>query len=115
MRMILAVIQPTKLATVQAALQRAGVERMTVKDVEGFGRQRGQKSTYRGIEYKVELLRKVQLEILVNEDFLERTLDLITTAARHGPEGEIGDGKVFVVPAIQCIDLASGKSGPGAV
>jgi nitrogen regulatory protein P-II 1 len=115
MRLIVAIIQPTKIRFVREALHRIGVERMTVSDCLGYGRQRGQIATYRGIEYDLDLLSKVAMEIVVNEDFLERTLETITNAARTGSEGEIGDGKIFVLPCLRSIDLATGKEGPGAV
>ncbi len=115
MRMVIAVIQPTKLHEVRDALAKVGVSRMTVCDAQGYGRQRGQSQTYRGNEYKTNLLRKVALEILVNDDFLERTLETITTVARTGPEGNIGDGKIFVVPAEQAINIGGNERGPGAV
>ena len=115
MRVIVAIIQPIKLNVVRDALQRIGVERMTIMDVQGYGRQKGQKSTFRSIEYKVDLLYKVALEIVVNEDFLERTLETLTLAARSAGEGQIGDGKIFVLPCIRSIDMATGYEGPGAV
>ncbi len=115
MRMIIAIIQPTKLKAVRDALYRIGVERMTVCDAQGYGRQRGQVASYRGVEYKVDLLCKVSLEIIVNEDFLERTLETLTAVARTGSEGHIGDGKIFVLPCEQSIDLATGQIGPSAV
>jgi nitrogen regulatory protein P-II 1 len=115
MRLIVAVIQPTKLQAVRDALQRIGVERMTVCDALGYGRQRGQTATYRGMEYRVELVRKVTLEITVNEDFLERTIEVLTIAARTGSNGTIGDGKVFVLPVAEAIDLATGNRGPAGV
>ncbi len=115
MQMIIAVIQPTKLTAVREALVKIGVTRMTVCDAQGYGRQRGQTEYYRGNEYRTNLLRKVALEIVVNDDFVDRTLETLTTVARTGPEGNIGDGKIFVVPATQTIDIASGHRGPGAV
>lgn len=115
MKLILAVIQPPKLAAVREALQRIGVERMTVCDAQGFGRQRGQTATYRGIEYKTHLLRKVSLEIFVNDDFVERTVEAIQQIARSGSEGNIGDGKIFIMPAEEAITIDGGKRGPEAV
>ena len=93
MKLILAVIQPTKLDAVQQALHRIGVTRFTVSDAMGFARQRGQTETYRGAEYQTNLLRKVELEIAVNDDFVERTIECLEQTARTGPEGNIGDGK----------------------
>ena len=99
MRMVIAIIQPTKLSAVREALVKIGVTRMTVCDAQGFGRQRGQTEYYRGNEYKTNLLRKMALEIVVNEDFLDRTVETLMAMARTGPEGTIGDGKIFVLPA----------------
>src|SRR5882762_9801223 len=98
MRLILAIIQPTKLKAVQQALARIGVEHMTTCDAQGFGRQRGQADSFRGTENATNLLRKVALEIVVNEDFVERTIATIEEVARTGPGGNIGDGKIFLLP-----------------
>lgn len=115
MKLVIAIIQPTKLRAVQEALARVGVERMTVCDAQGYGRQRGQTAMYRGVEYKTSLLRKVVLEIAVNDDFLDRTLETIETVARTGPEGNIGDGKVFVLPVEQTYRIGGLVEGPEAV
>ena len=115
MRLVLAIIRPTKLSAVREALSKVGVKRMTVSDAQGFGRQRGQSAMYRGNEYKTNLLRKSVLEIVVNEDFLERTIDTIIGIARSGPVGDIGDGKVFVLPLVEAISLSDGSHGPSAV
>lgn len=113
--MILALIRPTKLQPVQEALMKIGVERMTVCDAHGFGRQRGQTEMYRGVEYKTNLLRKVALEIVVNDDFLERTLATIVSVSRTGPEGSIGDGKIFVLPVAETLQIGGSALGPEAV
>ena len=115
MQLVLAIIRPTKLSAVREALSKVGVKRMTVCDAQGFGRQRGQSAMYRGNEYKTNLLRKIVLEIVVNEDFLERTIDTIVGIARSGPVGDIGDGKVFVLPLVEAISLTDGSHGPSAV
>ncbi len=115
MKLIIAIIQPTKLSAVREALQKIEVMRMTVCDAQGFGRQRGRTEMFRGHEYATTLLRKVALEIVVNDDFLDRTLDAIIASARTGPEGTIGDGKIFVVPAGQAIQINDRAHGPGAV
>lgn len=112
MKMIKAIIQPTKLKAVREALVKIGVRNMTVCDAQGYGRQRGRTEMYRGHEYKTNLLRKVELEILVNDDFLDRTVDCIQSVARTGPEGTIGDGKIFVVPAEQVVRISDGVRGP---
>ena len=115
MKLILAIIQPTKLQPVREALTRIGVERMTVADAQGYGRQKGRTAMYRGVEYKINLLRKVALEIVVNDDFLERTIDVIENLARTGSEGNIGDGKIFVLPVEETIQIGGDARGPGAV
>lgn len=115
MKLIIAIIQPPKLKAVQEALRRIGVTRLTIGDAMGFARQRGHEETYRGAEYKTNLLRKVALEIAVNDDFVERTIECLQQVARTGPEGTIGDGKVFVVPMEQAIQISDGSRGPGAI
>ena len=115
MKLILAVIQPTKLESVQQALNRIGVARMTVCDATGFARQRGQLETYRGAEYETNLLRKIQLEIAVNDDFVDRTLKCLEQVARTGAEGTIGDGKIFVLPMLEAIQVSDAQRGPGAI
>ena len=115
MKLVIAIIQPPKLKAVQEALAKVGVERMTVCDSQGFGRQRGQTEVYRGVEYKTRLLRKIALEILVNDDFLDRTIETIEAVARTGPDGNIGDGKIFVVPATDVYMIGGATIGPEAV
>ena len=115
MKLVIAVIQPPKLDAVREALNRIGVTRMTVCDAQGYGRQRGQTATYRGHEYKTSMLRKIELEIMVNDDFLERTIETIMSVARTGPEGNIGDGKIFVLPGEETIQLSENLRGPQAV
>ena len=97
------------------ALEKIEVARMTVCDAQGFARQRGRTEMYRGHEYTTRMLRKVVLEIVVNDDFLERTVITIASAARTGPEGTIGDGKIFILPAEQAVQVSDGFRGPGAV
>lgn len=112
MKLVLAIVQPPKLSALREALQKVGVERMTVCDAQGYGRQRGQSAMYRGREYKTNLLRKVALEIVVNDDFLDRTIETIHRVARTGPDGQIGDGKIFVLPCDEAIQISSAKGGP---
>jgi nitrogen regulatory protein P-II 2 len=114
-KLILAVIQPPKLEPLREALDRLGVTRMTIVDGQGYARQRGRSAMYRGHEYKTHLLRKVTLEIVVNDDFLERTIDAIVDIARTGPEGTIGDGKIFVLPMEEVVDISNAGRGPQAV
>jgi nitrogen regulatory protein PII len=115
MKLIIAVIQPTKLDALREALVKIGVTRMTVCDAQGYGQQRGRTAMYRGHEYKTNLLRKIEIEILVNDDFVDRTVDTINSVARTGPEGSIGDGKVFVVPAERVVRISDVLQGPEAV
>ncbi|CAL1151119.1 unnamed protein product [Cladocopium goreaui] len=96
MKLIIAVIQPTKLEATQEALAAIGVTRMTVADAMGFARQRGHAETYRGHEYETHLLRKVELEIAVNDDFVEPVLRCLEEHARTSKEGHIGDGKARI-------------------
>lgn len=115
MKLVIAIIQPTKLNAVREALEKIEVTRMTVCDAQGFGQQLGRTQTYRGREYKSILLRKIALEIVVNDDFLARTVETIAGVARTGPHGTIGDGKIFVLPMDDAVQIADGSHGPGAV
>lgn len=115
MKLILAIIKPEKLDAVKEALNRVEVFRLTVVDVQGFGRQKGQSEIYRGHELTVNMLRKVQLQIAVNEDFVEPTVTAIMEAARTGPEGRIGDGKIFILPLEDAIRIRTGERGPEAI
>ena len=115
MKLIIAIIQPSKLEEVKAALSQVEVVRLTIMDVQGFGRQKGQTEVYRGREITVNLLRKVQLQIAVNEDFVEPTIDAILQGGRSGEAGQIGDGKIFVLPLDDCIRIRTGERGTEAI
>ncbi len=115
MKLIIAIIQPNRLEAVKAALADVEVFRLTVMDVQGFGRQRGQTEIYRGHEFTVNLLRKVQLIIAVNEEFLEPTIEVVTKAGRTGPDGRIGDGKIFILSLEDCIRIRTGERGSDAI
>jgi len=115
MKLVIAIIQPSRLEAVKEALTEVEVVRLTVMDCQGFGRQKGQTEVYRGHEFTVNLLRKVQLQIAVNEDFVEPTIDAIIKGARTGEQGEIGDGKIFVVPMDDCVRIRTGERGPEAI
>src|SRR6476469_8547913 len=115
MKLIIAIIQPTKLEAVKEALSQVEVFRLTVTDVQGFGRQKGHTEVYRGHEFTVNLLRKVQLQIAVNEEFVEPTIDAIIKGGRSGEKGEIGDGKIFVLPLDDCIRIRTGERGSDAI
>ena len=115
MKLIIAIIQPNKLEAVKEALTEVEVFRLTVMDCQGFGRQKGQTEVYRGHEFTVNLLRKVQLQIAVNDEFVQPTVDAILKAGRSGEQGEIGDGKIFVLPMDDCIRIRTGERGSEAI
>ncbi len=114
MKLIEAIIQPSRLEAVKEALNEVEVVRLTVCDVQGFGRQKGHTEIYRGPEYTVNLLAKVKLEIAVNDDFVEPTIQAILRGGRSG-DGQIGDGKIFVIPLEDCIRIRTGERGPEAI
>lgn len=115
MKFIIAIIQPSKLEDVKAALQEVEVVRLTIMDVQGFGRQKGQTEVYRGHEISVNLLRKVQLQIAVNDQFVEPTISAIIKGGRSGEAGDVGDGKIFVLPLEDCIRIRTGERGNDAI
>jgi len=115
MKLIIAVIQPNRLEAVKQALADVEVFRLTVMDVQGFGRQKGHSELYRGHEVTVNLVRKVQLMIAVNEAFLQPTIDAIIKGGRSGATGEVGDGKIFVLPLEDCIRIRTGERGGEAI
>jgi len=107
-----AIIRPFKLDEVKIALVNAGVVGMTVSEVRGFGRQKGQTERYRGSEYTVEFLQKLKIEIVVEDDQVDMVVDNVITAARTG---EIGDGKIFVSPVERIIRIRTGEKDLEAV
>jgi nitrogen regulatory protein P-II 1 len=115
MKLIIAIIQPSKLEDVKTALSEVEVVRLTIMDVQGYGRQKGRTEVYRGTEIAVNLLRKVQLQIAVNEEFVEPTISAIIKGGRSGSSGEIGDGKIFVLPLDDCIRIRTGERGSEAI
>ncbi len=115
MKMIIAIIKPEKLDAVKEALNKVEVYRLTIVDVQGFGRQKGQSEIYRGHELTLNMMRKVQLQIAVNEDFVEPTVHAIMQAARTSADGRVGDGKIFILPLEDCIRIRTGERGPEAI
>ena len=115
MKLIIAIIQPSKVEAVKEALNKVQVFRLTMLDCRGFGRQKGQTEMFRGHDLTVTLLNKVQLQIAVNEDFVEPTVNAIMEAGRTGPEGRIGDGKIFILPLEDAIRIRTGERGPEAI
>ena len=114
MKLITAIIRPDKLDAVQRALKEVDVYLMTVTDVRGCGRQRGFTEVYRGSEFQVRLLPKLKLEIAVNDAFIEATVEAIVHAART-ETGQIGDGKIFVLPLEDAVRIRTGERGPDAI
>jgi len=112
MKLIVAVIQPHKLPDVKQALFDAGVYCMTVSNALGCGHQMGYTETYRGVPQEVNLLKKVKLEIAVNEDYVEPTIEAIIKGAKTG---SIGDGKIFVLDLSQCIRIRTQERGSKAI
>jgi len=114
-KLIVAIIQPGRLEAVKQALTEVEVFRLTVIDCQGFGRQRGQVAAQRVPDSSINLLRKVQLQIAVNDEFVEPTINAILTAAKTGEKGQYGDGKVFVLPMDDCVRIRTGERGPEAI
>ena len=112
MKKIEAIIRPFKLDEVKIALVNAGVVGMTVSEVRGFGRQKGQTERYRGSEYTVEFLQKLKIEIVIEDNQVDMVVDKIIGAARAG---EIGDGKIFVQPVDEIIRIRTGEKNIEAV
>ena len=107
-----AIIRPFKLDQVKIALVNAGIVGMTVSEVRGFGRQKGQTERYRGSEYTVEFLQKLKIEIVVEDDQVEKVVDKIIAASRTG---EIGDGKIFVSPVDEIIRIRTKEKNTDAI
>jgi nitrogen regulatory protein P-II 2 len=112
MKLIMAIVKPFKLDDVREALVGAGVEGLTVSEVKGYGRQRGQTEIYRGAEYQVNFLPKVQLEAVVDDAVVEKAIEAIKAAAATG---KIGDGKIFVLNVDQAVRIRTGETGQAAL
>jgi len=112
MKLIIAIIQPHRLEQVKEQLYKADVNLITVNEVLGHGRQKGITEVYRGFKETGNLLRKVRLEIAVNDNFVEPTIKAITAGAQTG---EMGNGKIFVLPLEQCIRIRTGEKGSQAI
>ena len=112
MKLIIAYIQPERLTAVKQALYEKEVYKISVTNALGCGQQKGYHESYRGVDYEVNLLKKVRIEIAVNEDFVKPTIDAIIAGARTG---NIGDGKIFVIDLPQCIRIRTGETGSEAI
>jgi nitrogen regulatory protein P-II 1 len=112
MKKLTAIIKPFKLDEVREALAEVGVTGLTVTEVKGFGRQKGHTELYRGAEYVVDFLPKVQVEAIVTESVVERAIDAVIRAARTG---RIGDGKIFITDVEEVVRIRTGETGESAV
>ena len=112
MKKIEAIIKPFKLDEVKDALHEIGLQGLTVLEAKGFGRQKGHTELYRGAEYVVDFLPKVKIELVINDDMLERAIEAIQQAAYTG---RIGDGKIFVSPVEDAIRVRTGEKGKDAI
>jgi nitrogen regulatory protein P-II 2 len=112
MKLVIAYIQPEKLNDVKQSLYAAEIFKLSVNNSLGCGQQRGYHETYRGVDLEVNLLKKVRLEIAVNEAFVQPTIDAIVRGARTG---KIGDGKIFVLPLERCVRIRTGEEGHEAI
>ena len=112
MKIVMAIIKPFKLDEVRDALTAIGVHGMTVTEVKGYGRQKGHTEIYRGAEYAVNFLPKVKIEVAVDSDQLDKTIDAITGAAKTG---QIGDGKIFILPLESAVRIRTGETNAAAL
>lgn len=112
MKLIIAIIQPDRLDEVKKRLYKSEINLITVSEVLGHGRQKGVTEVYRGVKENGNLLRKVRLEIAVNEDFVEPTINAIISGARTG---EVGDGKIFVIDLKDVVRIRTGEKGANAI
>ena len=112
MKYIIAIVKPHKLEEVREALSGLGVQGITVSEVKGHGRQLGHTEFYRGAEYKVNFVPKIKIEVAVDESLTERVIEAIKTA---GQTGQIGDGKIFVLPLEEAVRIRTGETGASAL
>lgn len=112
MKLIIAYIQPHKLQDVKKSLYENGVFKMSVTNALGCGAQKGYHESYRGVEFEVNLLKKIRLEIAVNEEFADKTVKAIVEGARTG---QIGDGKIFIIALEKCVRIRTGEVGSKAI
>ncbi len=112
MKLVVAIIKPQSLPKVKQSLFDKGIKKMTVTNVVGCGQQAGFEENYRGVIYEVNLLKKVRIEIGVNDDYVDKTIEAIIDGAKSG---HIGDGKIFVLPVEKCIRVRTGEAGKEAI
>ncbi|MCG6972462.1 MAG: P-II family nitrogen regulator [Desulfobacterales bacterium] len=112
MHKIEAIIKPFKLDEVKDALNKIGINGMTINEVKGFGRQRGHKEIYRGAEYQVDFVPKVQIDVVVDSSLVDQVVEAISSSANTG---KIGDGKIFVLPVNEAVRIRTGEKGEHAI
>ena len=112
MKKIEAIIKPFKLDDVKDALNKIGINGMTVNEVKGFGRQRGHKEIYRGAEYQVDFVPKVRIDVVVDSSLADQVVEAISKSANTG---KIGDGKIFVFTVDEAVRIRTGETGEGAI
>jgi nitrogen regulatory protein P-II 1 len=112
MQKIEAIIKPFKLDEVKEALNQIGIQGITVSEVKGFGRQKGHTELYRGAEYVVDFLPKIKVEVVVQDEMVEKVTDAIQTSANTG---RIGDGKIFIIPISEAVRIRTGERGGEAI
>jgi nitrogen regulatory protein PII len=112
MKKVEAIIRPFKLDEIKEALLEEGIRGMTISEVRGYGRQKGHKETYRGSEYQIEFVPKMKIEIVVDDDQLEKVVDAIL---KHAKTGQVGDGKIFIYNIEDVIRIRTDESGPEAL
>ncbi len=112
MKLVVAIVKPSKLGDIKAALSEIGVQGITVGEVKGFGRQKGHDAVYRGREYHVEFIPRLRLEVAIEDALAERVIQTIERAARTG---EIGDGKIFLFPLEEAVRIRTGERGEDAL
>ncbi|MGA9175868.1 MAG: P-II family nitrogen regulator [Desulfobacterales bacterium] len=112
MNKIEAIIKPFKLDDVKDALNKIGINGMTINEVKGFGRQRGHKEIYRGAEYQVDFVPKIKIDVVVDSSLVNQVVEAISKSANTG---KIGDGKIFVLPVNEAVRIRTGETGEGAI
>lgn len=112
MKLLIAIVKPFKVAEITAALQEAGIRRMSVSEIKGFGRQRGHSELYRGTEYQVDFVPKSRIEIALDDEELETAIETIRKIASTDT---MGDGKIFVLDLLEAVRIRTGERGPDAL
>lgn len=115
MKLIIAMVQPHRLEAIKRELNSREIHRLTVLDASGYGRQKGQLQYFRGHELEHNLINKIEIQIAVNDKFVKPAIEGIIAGARGSEDGQIGDGKIIVIPIEKCIRISDGKTGKEAI